>query len=1080
MIIKIGLFKKDGIVPFFLAKNPNAKPDENGFIYSRNSNQYGNVFGKYVKSKIETDKLYFQLHNEKSGLVFLEWARKQNMDNYNFIHRDAVSPTNLKIFDIAYRDIVQGNLSKKLTAKDIEGVVEIRDISINAKTAEESLVKITPEQFIQEEINRPRYLEAEISPFFLKTERDLKKIRDSFWAYGISVTLAQYEDVKYAYTVNLLAKMPIEEFFQKIYLISFYNTIGLDIQDFSSKRISQQVERFANIISVNWLKNYKDNYSFVIDEIGLEKIAQKSFLQQNQKDALKKHKGKTFKTAVEFKSFIKDFLTDYDLNNLVKNQSAIKELQKIFYYKKVINRIIDSLARHSNKFKEKFKLLLAEDEQQREAIKVEYDVTKYGGLHRTKHSLVIDEILESTTVYKFHPTRTINAVTNKESYSHPFNYLTDAIRDYLSAVSFSSKAEMKNHVYFVMKKTFKYRIANYRHRLDDKLIESFIPVVNKKAKIVDYGCGVDMKLSKTLKKKGFKNVYAFDTSNKTNNRNKHYGSFNQMNILYPRLDEKLINPDILLSIEVIEHLEKADRIKMIKIIRDVICPGKFVLTTPNIDYNQFYESLNDGEYRHKDHKIEYTLEEFHGEVIKPLQEAYDVQLIGIEPEKDIQQSFMIICERKRSTFNKNFKAGLNLYYDSIYLPYSGYAIGKKELQNGYASKVFQMNRKNIFFSGTTIAPVDYTNKAPDYLEHPLSAIDYYEDRGITDLFVQKKYMGSRVYILAFKNIEIAKKLGFNDLIVINSRGNYPFFENVKLKPDSPILARVTKKVKATFTLTDEGYVHWKDLDMLIYNDIKKKLTHDAMLFDGEAMPWSIKGQYLINNEFRAPAEMTLVKNRLTGKDTSNVEKFIQVLDTFGKQTRLEIRLFGMVAALDVKDYMKKHRKKGLVKTHKIHNIINGFNVPRNKEYKAIRHFYGRFVKPVEGFRVDTKSKESIDRFVTEWTKYVTTEKGEGFVVKTNQPVIVQTNGHLITPMLKVRGTEYLRIIYGIDMYEPDYFERLKKRSIKAKRILSVHQTEISIGMLNAFLRGHVDTKNRYLAGFMGIENLNFNNIDKTL
>jgi len=46
-------------------------------------------------------------------------------------------------------------------------------------------------------------------------------------------------------------------------------------------------------------------------------------------------------------------------------------------------------------------------------------------------------------------------------------------------------------------------------------------------------------------------------------------------------------------------------------------------------------------------------------------------------------------------------------------------------------------------------------------------------------------------------------------------------------------------------------------------------------------------------------------------------------------------------------------------------------------------------------------------------------------------------------MLKVRGIDYLRLVYGFDYLEPVYFDKLKDRSVNAKRRLSKIQFEIA-------------------------------------
>jgi 2-polyprenyl-3-methyl-5-hydroxy-6-metoxy-1,4-benzoquinol methylase len=1044
MIITVGKFKKDGIGTFLLQKNPNTKT-EDGFNYVRETSQFGKAKGKYIE---RDGYLYFQLMTEKSNVDFIDWARKQNMDNYNFIHESAVCPTYLKAFDKAFRDLIQGEVFKKIIPEDIEKFVKIPDGT-------------TTKDFLIEESKRDFELTATVAPIYLRDDADINRFVETFEAYGIDVCFVKRSgyDFKYAYEVELSANMPIIEFFQKLYVLLLYLTIHLDIPDYSKERISQQVERIANTVASDWITDFKDTHKYLIKP----NIRFYDEVEPHQKEMLLNMVGQKFADMKELKEAMTKVFgyDDAHMNEWV--------YEKIFRYKNVFNRLVRSLSRHSRVIAEKFKMTFATDAEEEKLIKSEFDISQFGQLHKLKHKEVLYWVEKETTKYALVKEKVL------EDRNHtPFKKLSDDHIDFLL------KQEFKDHgeFYAVLKNVIKLPWL-YKMFKDYTWFHSYLQPVNKSIKIADYGCGSDAKLTKALFDKGY-NVTGFDASLKAKDRYRKTRFFNHMNILYPKLNDDLLNPDVLLSIEVIEHLEEKDRYRMLKIIRDVICPEVIILSTPNIEYNKLYENMKD-KYRHRDHKIEFNTEEFQKEVIDFLNEGYHIEEIDLESDKDIQQSFFIVGKRKKNTFDNSFKNKLLGFYEGIYLPYSGYKISNNELMNGYASQQFIRNRKNIFYAGTTIAPVEYTDESPNYLEHPRAAVKYYLDRGVKDVVVEKKYMGSRAYILAFKTIEVANKLGFDELIVINSRGNHPFFENVKLKPDSPVLKNISKEKLVKLRLTSEGFINWKDLDMLVYDDIKDKLTKDVSMFDAEITPWSIKGDKLINKEFRAPVEMSYLKSRIADKDTTEARNFLSVLDHFAQLSPLEIRLFGLIADANLETFTRRGRKgKPDYEAFKINNIRNGFFIKRDVQHTILNEFNGDIVKPVEGYQVDLNNVSAVDQMVKDWVKYCEKDRGEGFVIKLNTPIVVQSNGHLITPMLKVRGREYLRIIYGYNMYQKDFFEKLKFRRVRAKRVLSVHQTELSMGMLNSFMRGHVDTKNHYLGAFLGIENINYDNIDKTL
>ena len=55
------------------------------------------------------------------------------------------------------------------------------------------------------------------------------------------------------------------------------------------------------------------------------------------------------------------------------------------------------------------------------------------------------------------------------------------------------------------------------------------------------------------------------------------------------------------------------------------------------------------------------------------------------------------------------------------------------------------------------------------------------------------------------------------------------------------------------------------------------------------------------------------------------------------------------------------------------------------------------------------------------------------------------------PALKVRGREYLRIVYGPEYTLPDQLERLRERGLNTKRRLALHEFSLGIEALHRFV-----------------------------
>jgi len=77
-------------------------------------------------------------------------------------------------------------------------------------------------------------------------------------------------------------------------------------------------------------------------------------------------------------------------------------------------------------------------------------------------------------------------------------------------------------------------------------------------------------------------------------------------------------------------------------------------------------------------------------------------------------------------------------------------------------------------------------------------------------------------------------------------------------------------------------------------------------------------------------------------------------------------------------------------------------------------------------------------------------------------------------MVKVRGRDYLRLIYGIDYLEPKYFAAITKRKIGPKRALARKQLELAEIILKTFIHGHYKQRMKAVAAFFGANELEIN------
>ena len=107
--------------------------------------------------------------------------------------------------------------------------------------------------------------------------------------------------------------------------------------------------------------------------------------------------------------------------------------------------------------------------------------------------------------------------------------------------------------------------------------------------------------------------------------------------------------------------------------------------------------------------------------------------------------------------------------------------------------------------------------------------------------------------------------------------------------------------------------------------------------------------------------------------------------------------------------------------------------------------------PTRRVFVSTTDPASVAAAVTWWSE-LTAAGGEGMVVKPAANLVRGPRG-LVQPGLKVRGREYLRIIYGPDYTEPGNLERLRTRGLGHKRSLALREYALGLEALDRLARG---------------------------
>jgi 3' terminal RNA ribose 2'-O-methyltransferase Hen1 len=139
--------------------------------------------------------------------------------------------------------------------------------------------------------------------------------------------------------------------------------------------------------------------------------------------------------------------------------------------------------------------------------------------------------------------------------------------------------------------------------------------------VVDLGCGEGRLLTLLLDDRQFARIVGMDVSYRTLETAADRLRLDRMppmqrariELLHGSLmyrDGRLAGFDAAAVVEVIEHLDPPRLAAFERVAFEFARPGTVVLTTPNSEYNVRWPSLPAGKFRHRDHRFEWTREQF--------------------------------------------------------------------------------------------------------------------------------------------------------------------------------------------------------------------------------------------------------------------------------------------------------------------------------------------------------------------------------------------------------------------------------------------------------------------------------------
>lgn len=346
--------------------------------------------------------------------------------------------------------------------------------------------------------------------------------------------------------------------------------------------------------------------------------------------------------------------------------------------------------------------------------------------------------------------------------------------------------------------------------------------------------------------------------------------------------------------------------------------------------------------------------------------------------------------------------------------------------------VFCWNKCN-FLPGT-VCPAP-ANIDLMHIEDPVLAFELYlKYAGDIEVILQPKYMGNRATLTLFRDFEKSYANSRNGFLLEPLRfimeGDDEEAKKVELERHERIRAALKEQHEKVF----DEQVGWASDDI------------DAVLLDAELMPWSIIGKDLIEREFIGHYETNKREHELLEKygftNPSIVSK--KTFDVFEETLkRIEIE------KEDLEDYY--HQVMLFGQDGPVHfkpfNILKYRYVDGTEEVVMGRN-KENFELCSDDIHVCGKLSEltGLDDYA-KFIDYLTEHELEGFVIKPAVYDDVNPNG--VPPYMKVRNTEYLRIIYGPSYDSAKSLKKLVQgKNIGKKLSASIKQYRMGLELLS--------------------------------
>ncbi|MEV5897150.1 polynucleotide kinase-phosphatase [Nonomuraea fuscirosea] len=336
---------------------------------------------------------------------------------------------------------------------------------------------------------------------------------------------------------------------------------------------------------------------------------------------------------------------------------------------------------------------------------------------------------------------------------------------------------------------------------------------------------------------------------------------------------------------------------------------------------------------------------------------------------------------------------------------------------------FAVDPRWLVYLPPTMAPPE-TSRLDGYLEHPHEAFEELAAAGVGEVVCEEKHMGSRAVAVLCRTPEVARdRFGVADgsTGALYTRTGRPFFADT-----GPLVERLREACEPLWA----------------------ELGSDWVVLDCELLPWSAKAGELIRSQYAsvgaaaraALPEAVAALEAAAGRGLGVSELLDRTRRRSGNAALFRAAYARYCWPVDGLEGIKVapfqilacEGRATALEPHAWH--LSTLALLDSPLITTTRHVF-----------VTLGSPESRAE-ATAWWEKLTAAGGEGMVVKPAVP----TPGR-VQPGVKVRGREYLRIIYG-----PDYTESLdvlRRRFLGKKRSLALREYALGLEALTRLADG---------------------------